>query len=450
MNRILLFVTCVFCISVSRIYAQENYNWNLQYGTKSTLLGGAVIGSVSDLSATYYNPGAIALYEEAVFILSAQVYQVDIYKIKNGASEGADLDFSYITPTPSFVAIGFDFGFLGEDKLAFSLLTRQNSRLDFDIRIIDSLEVIRSSPGKESFAGGVRIEKKFTDVWAGITYSSKLNEVFGLGLTGYLSYSSNQAATETILQALLSGGEIAAFTNINDYSYSNARTLLKAGLGVNLSPLTLGLTVTTPSLNLFGSGSVGSNLFLSGVDSTVFQSNFQDDVTSEYKSSWAIGFGAAYTINDFKITFSTEWFDAIKKFYVLDTEPFKEQSSGDVIEDDLTHETKSIINYGFGVDYYLHEKFIISTSFVTDFSSRDPNTTTNLTRSTNWNIYHISLGSTFQIEKSDVTIGIAYSFGSDTFKNDINISPDSDNSPEIVRDTEIVFNRIKLLLGFVL
>ncbi|MCK5572460.1 MAG: hypothetical protein KAJ12_06850, partial [Bacteroidetes bacterium] len=33
---------------------QETYYWNIQYGTRSTLLGGAVIGSASDLSATYY------------------------------------------------------------------------------------------------------------------------------------------------------------------------------------------------------------------------------------------------------------------------------------------------------------------------------------------------------------------------------------------------------------
>ncbi len=42
---------------------QDTQYWNLQYGTRSTLLGGAVIGSVSDLSATYYNPGALGLYK---------------------------------------------------------------------------------------------------------------------------------------------------------------------------------------------------------------------------------------------------------------------------------------------------------------------------------------------------------------------------------------------------
>ena len=53
------------------IFPQDAHYWNIQYGTSSTLLGGAVIGSVSDLSATYYNPGAVALFEDANFIFRA-------------------------------------------------------------------------------------------------------------------------------------------------------------------------------------------------------------------------------------------------------------------------------------------------------------------------------------------------------------------------------------------
>ena len=58
----ILFLILVF-IMLSSIYAQDSHYWNLQYGTKSTLLGGAVIGSVTELSATYYNPGAVALFK---------------------------------------------------------------------------------------------------------------------------------------------------------------------------------------------------------------------------------------------------------------------------------------------------------------------------------------------------------------------------------------------------
>lgn len=72
------------------VVAQDSQYWNLQYGTKATLLGGAVIGSVSDLSATYYNPGAVSLREPKL-ILSAKVYEYDWIKIENGAGANRDL-----------------------------------------------------------------------------------------------------------------------------------------------------------------------------------------------------------------------------------------------------------------------------------------------------------------------------------------------------------------------
>lgn len=444
-RKILFFIVIILLSSLQ--YAQENNYWNIQYGTRSTLLGGAVIGSVSDLSATFYNPGAIALFPDVKFILSAQVYQLDKYKIVDGAAEGKDLDYSSIVPSPNFVAFDLAFNFLGDDRLAFSILTRQNSNLEFSSRIIDSLEVIESSPGKESFAGGINSEKKFNDVWGGITYSTKLSEVIGLGFTGYISYRSHKASTITILQALQSNGDIASYSNISNYRYNNCRALLKAGIGLNLKPLTLGLTATTPSLNIFGTGSVGTHLFVSGVDTNRFESNYQEEVKSEFNSSWAVGIGGAYKLGRTKIHLSAEWYDAINKFYVLDTEPYVSQSSGETLTNDLTHEAKSVINFGFGMDYFASDSLIFSLSVTSDLSAYVENTTTNLAPYSAWDLIHIAGGSTFNFFKSEVTVGVVYSFGSQTIQNKIDITPDEDES-SIIRQSEFKYSQIKVLLGF--
>ena len=152
--------------------------------------------------------------------------------------------------------------------------------------------------------------------------------MLGLGFTGYLAYKTYTNSNQIILEALKTDGDIASYTNIYNYKYNNLRTLLKAGIGINLSPLTMGITVTTPSANIFGSGSVGRHLFVSGIDTNMFASNYQDDIKSEYKTSWSAGFGAAYRLGEFKFHFSAEWYDAVNKFYVLDTEPYVSQSSG--------------------------------------------------------------------------------------------------------------------------
>jgi hypothetical protein len=408
-------------IPSNSLMPQETYYWNIQYGTRSTLLGGAVIGSVSDLSATYYNPGAVALFEDVQFILSARVYQFENYTIQEGAGEGLDLDFSTVAPSPSFLAFDINFDFLGKDRLAISLLTRQSTDFEFSTRIIDSLDVVGSSPGKESFAGGFSNEKKFDDIWGGITYSNKLSEVVGVGITGYLAYIPHRVGSETILQALTSSGDIASFTDINNYRFNSLRALLKFGVGINLNPLTLGFTVTSPSLNIAGSGSVGTHKFLSGVDSTIFQSNFQDDVEAEYKNPLSIGIGGAYRFGKVNLHLSAEWFDKIDSYAVVDSKPYTSQGSGEQIINDLTHEAKSIVNYGLGLDYIINKQIIISAGFVTDFTAKVKDTETNLSTASNWDVYHISAGATFPIGGSSTTLGLSYSFGSDKFLNDIDI-----------------------------
>ena len=446
MKKALLLNLILIIIQVS-LTAQENNYWNIQYGTRSTLLGGAVIGSVSDLSATFYNPGAIALFPDVKFILSAQVYQMDNFTIKDGAAEGKDLDYSSIVPSPNFVAFDLNFDFLGDDRLAFSILTRQNSNLEFSARVIDSLEVIESSPGKESFAGGINTEKKFNDVWGGITYSTKLSETIGIGITGYISYRSHKATSLSILQALQSNGEIASYSNINNYRFNNCRTLLKAGVGLNLNPLTIGLTVTSPSLNIFGSGSAGTHLFISGIDSSRFDSNYQEDIKSKFNSSWAAGLGGAYNFGNVKLHLSAEWYDAINKYDVLDTEPYVSQSSGKTLTNDLSHEAKSVINFGFGLDYFATDSLIFSLSVTSDFSAYVENTATNLATYSAWDLIHVAGGSTFSIWKTEVTIGAVYSFGSQTFENKINITPGADNN-SVGRQSEFKYSQIKVLLGF--
>jgi hypothetical protein len=331
--------------------------------------------------------------------------------------------------------------------LAISILTRQNSNLEFSARVIDSLEVIESSPGKESFAGGINTEKKFNDVWGGITYSTKLSKTIGIGVTGYVSYRSHKVSSITILQALQTNGDIASYSNINNYRFNNCRSLLKAGLGFNLNPLTLGVTVTTPSLNLFGTGSVGTHLFVSGIDTNMFNSNYQEEVKSEFNSSWAAGIGCAYRLGKTIFHLSAEWYDAISRFNVLDTEPYESQSSGETLTNDLTHEAKSLINFGLGMDYFASDSLIFSLSVTSDFSAYVDNTTSNLAAYSAWDLIHIAAGSTFNFFKSEITVGVVYSFGSQTINNNINITPDDDNN-SVGRQSEFDYSQIKVLLGF--
>lgn len=449
-------LTVILAFLSINIYSQDTHYWNIQYGTKSTLLGGAVIGSVSDLSATYYNPGAVSLFKDQNFVLSAKVYEYNALTIDDAAGLGKRKTTSVVSPSPAFVAFRFKLDSLGTKQLAFSILTRQQMNYEFATRRIGPIDLNPDEPGVEEFAGGVSFVQEFNEIWAGLTYSSQLSEKIGFGATGYFAYRSQKKKAQTIVSLLNTDNSIASSQLIKNYDYMNLRALMKLGLGFNFRPLTLGFTVTTPSLNMTGTGEIGNHFFLNGVDidqdgedDNRFESNYQEDITSEYNSSWAVGLGGAYQLNQWIFHFSAEWFDKVDKFNVLDIASYTSQSSGQLIQNELTHELKSVLNYGFGIDYLRSDNFIVSLGFVTDFSASVPNTETNLSLST-WNLYHIAGGVTFPVGKTDITLGLSYTFGKDDLETKIDLTPEDSGSSIIGQTsvTEISSRRIKILFGF--
>jgi len=321
---------------------------------------------------------------------------------------------------------------------------------DLETRQIDT-ETNINGLNNDIKAGGLTLEQKYDDIWGGLTFSHKINEIIGIGTTAYLVYHNQTTNFNIVVESLDTSNQISSVIAFRDLKFNNFSLLLKSGLAVNLDPVTIGLTITTPNLNITGSGSYGYHNFVNiptDQSQNVFESNYQDQLTASHKTSWAIGTGLAYWWKSLSLHFSAEWYNAVKNYELVTLAPLYSQSSGTTFNHEITQQLKSIINFGIGADYKLSDKFSLAGSFITDFSAGDSNAGSGSLA--NGDIYHISAGSYFKVGGSEITFGLSYSFANDVINQiaDIgNINPDKVKS--VSSSAEVKFTRIKVLFGFI-
>ena len=73
------------------------------------ILGGAVIGSVLDISGTYYNPGGLSLIKDPDVFLAAKAIEWPHYTLQSSIMEDIQIGSSRFSPAPSIVAAMFSF-----------------------------------------------------------------------------------------------------------------------------------------------------------------------------------------------------------------------------------------------------------------------------------------------------------------------------------------------------
>lgn len=86
------------------IPAQDSHYWKLTYGARASLLGGAVVGSVVDLSATYYNPGALPLVKDLEVVMTSTVFNYPNVYIRDIGGTQTDIKSSNLSQAPIVVA----------------------------------------------------------------------------------------------------------------------------------------------------------------------------------------------------------------------------------------------------------------------------------------------------------------------------------------------------------
>jgi len=417
------------------------------------LLSGAVVGSIHDMSATYYNPGGLGYIDEPEILLSANAYQVSKMTVEDGAGQGFNLENSDFNPLPNMFAGAFRWKWLGSNKLAYSFLTRYN--FDAEVRggRVARVDVLDDYPGEEEFAGGLLENGTVKEAWAGLTWARGLSNRIGLGITQYLSIRSQSSESEQFAQAMTDTGHVALFYDIDNYSADMYSLLWKVGLGFDFRPVTVGITLTTPNVQFFGSGNATLNRTEVGLDrdndgtpDDFFESDIQEGVTANYHSPLSIAAGVALHLSTTKIHLAAEWFDGVPAYDVLELDGFESQATGQTVNRSLRSASSEVLNVAAGVEHKFGEKYVGYLSFNTDYSAISTDSDVAVT---GFDLYHVSGGTNVRFSRSEVMIGLSYAWGSDKITQSINLDPGAGGPVAGTGEqVDVVYRQTTFLIGF--
>jgi hypothetical protein len=430
--------------------AQDTHYWTNQYGDRATLLGGAVVGSAVDLSAVYYNPGALSLIESPDLIAATKVFEWARVTAEGGGDIGAKLGDNRLGLAPGFFAGLLPFRFLRDDRLSYSLFTRYN--FDATLRTVGTGQddILPIPEGIEDFYGSLEFTGKLSETWVGLTWSRPFANI-GVGVSNFLAVRSERGGREVLAEAYSPAGAAAISVDREAYEYFNYRVLWKVGVAGEWQGWSIGVTLTTPSISLFGSGQAELNRTVFGQDTDgdgvadpVFAADFQDGLGAQYRSPFSAAVGASRRFGATRLHLTGEWFAPVGTSVVLDPEPFEAQSSGDTLASTVTQSLQAVLNLGAGIEHHFGPRTALYGSVRTDQSGRLPGPSSDV-GITSWDIYFLSAGARFQAAGADFTLGVGYGFGSQAVPLNPN---DDDVGDPLPAELRVRYRNYRLIFAF--
>ena len=430
--------------------AQDTNYWTLQYGTRGELLGGTVVGSAVDLSATFYNPGSLALVADPKTILTATVFGMETIKVST-VPEGSDAPTSrQIGVQPSLFAGTLPVKWWG-GRWAYSFLTRQKSKFRLTER--EGSVIALDQPGDSlSIGGEILFDQDENEQWGGLTYSRPVRDNLGVGLTVYGAYRSQTRSTRQTVEAIGGGGYGASLLDWTDIDYSTFRFLAKLGISADYGNTTLGLAFTTRSVPLYGKGTILINRVvigdtnLDGIDDSSADVTYQKDLDATYKSPFSVAIGGSHKWTDITVHVTAEYFLKMDPYTVMETGKLKNSPGVTTHAAAFGHALDDVLNWGVGVEKTFSEKTTAYVSFITDRSANQHVDPYDISVST-WDIYHVNGGVAFTLLGTDLTLGGGFAWG----KEPLHVTPDSEGIlPATIEPTAVSYSRLKAILGIAL
>ena len=403
--------TLACCVSPAR--AQDSNYWSSAYGTRSQLLGGVVTGSPGDISAVYYNPGALAIGQSSGFLLAGNAYQYASIGVDNGSGPGRKLSTSSLSAVPSLLA--GELPVLHHDKLAYAFLTRRSMDMTLQRRTTEGIEAGVPIASPLFAAAELELMQNFTEGWYGLTWSHAFSPTLGFGVSPFVVVRSQHTRLAMLTEGQDAGGQAAILNLSRDFDYIHYGALARMGLSGIRDSLTYGLTLTTPNVGVMGSGHTEYNSTLidqTGTLGTIAGADYQEGLDAHFHTPLGVGAGASYGWGQTRIHGAVDWNGEVPRYTVIESPPFVVHTpSGDsTVVMSISDRLNAVFNWGLGLEHRF-DTWSGYASYHTDRSGREQGDPPGASV-TRWNLNDAAAGAIFRIWRSDLALGVSAAFGS--------------------------------------
>lgn len=461
-----LFLLSFFCVS-----GQDTHYWTNQFGTRSALMSGAVVGGARDNTMIFYNPAALVFMKNTSVSVNANAYNVQNIKIENALGEQADYLSNQSNSVPLLAGglirmksekVKVGYGIMAPVDFSFKGIARVDNNID----VINEAE----SPGEEELVGESSVSTDLRELAFILSSSTALSEKWSVGVTSLFVFRShlyNRSLNAYVFPNNpnydLIGGNL-----LENVDYYNLRYVLKLGLLYRTEPWSFGLTFSAPSLNLFGRGTTASNLAARNLRFNAMPDRVsgvatdrQSKLKTRFRSPWSAAIGLNYRGERSGIGVAAEYFGGVDVYTIMQPAAntfVRPESLAPELGSDLFLNTPAgaspVFNVAAGYEYFLNERWTLYLSARNNMSSFNPDVNDApgiRTTLSSWDIYHLTSGATINNERTSISFGLLLSSGrDDEYEQQGNLAQvrESDLVKGTVTITEAKYFTAGFLFGF--
>ncbi|MBS1489802.1 MAG: outer membrane protein transport protein [Bacteroidetes bacterium] len=435
-----LYFLILSCFITTSVYSQDNQYWTQQFGVRSALMAGAVVGGCNDNSAVYYNPARLAYIKEAAISIHADLFKFQNLALQNGAGTGNDINSANYYTYPTAITGLLDFK-NKKWKGGYMFMMKQNSEFEVSYDKESDLPNTFFTNYNEpyNYVTGFSRKSKLEDIGVGMALAYQFSDHFSMGFTQFFNYRNTNYYFNTYGRVVGdTSRQIATNTETQDVSYANFRTHTKIGIAFQTGRIKIGVAATLPSINLGGKGEITREQLwttdfvkdtTNGGNAGLIAYDKQEKLATTYKTPLSVSIGLEYHSEKTIVALVGEWFATVARYNIMSPlirTPVLPRSVNTYLDSGymtLYAHNNSVINLGVALQQQVSRQLALHLGFATDMNYAKDDKFLNYSALNNqvgkiiinqssWDIFHHTVGISYKKKHSTITFGADYQLGS--------------------------------------